>query len=75
MGSVSASGPPQRTLRRTLSYSDLLIYGLAYVAPTAPITTLGFVWQESNGLIVLAYLLGGVCMFFTAKSYALMTES
>ncbi len=72
---MSASGPPQRTLRRTLSYYDLLIYGLAYVAPTAPITTLGFVWQESHGLIVLAYLLGGVCMFFTAKSYALMTES
>ena len=29
----------------------------------------------SDGLIALAYLLGAVCMYFTAKSYALMTES
>jgi amino acid transporter len=36
---------------------------------------LGFVWRESNGLIVLAYLLGGICMYFTAQSYATMTEA
>jgi len=35
----------------------------------------GFVWQASNGLIVLAYVLGAVCMYFTAKSYAVMTET
>jgi amino acid transporter len=35
---------------------------------------LGFVWDESGGLIVLAYALGGVCMYFTAQSYATMTE-
>jgi amino acid transporter len=48
---------------------------LAYIAPFAPLSTLGFVWSESNGLIVLAYLLGGVCMYFTARSYATMTEA
>jgi amino acid transporter len=48
---------------------------LAYIAPFAPLGTLGFVWTESNGLIVLAYLLGGVCMYFTAQSYATMTEA
>ena len=61
-------------LKRSLTYWDLVLYGLAYIAPFAPLSTLGFVWIESNGLIVLAYLLGGVCMFFTAKSYAIMTE-
>jgi amino acid transporter len=73
--------PPSRenhgaqSLRRTLSYYDLLIYGLAYVAPFALFQSLGFVWQASNGLIVLAYVLAAVCMYFTAKSYALMTET
>jgi amino acid transporter len=64
-----------QSLRRTLSYYDLLIYGLAYVAPFALFQSLGFVWQASNGLIVLAYVLAAVCMYFTAKSYALMTET
>ncbi|MFI4890027.1 MAG: APC family permease [Steroidobacterales bacterium] len=64
-----------QSLRRTLSYHDLLIYGLAYVAPFGIFQSLGFVWQTSNGLIVLAYILATVCMYFTAKSYALMTET
>jgi len=62
-------------LRRTLSYQDLIIYGLAYVSPFGVLQSLGFVWQVSNGLIVLAYVLGTICMYFTAKSYALMTET
>src|SRR3984957_9873641 len=62
------------TLRRSLGYWDLVLYGLPYIAPFAPLTTLGFVWKESNGLIVLAYALGGVCIYFTARSYAMMTE-
>jgi amino acid transporter len=76
-----AAAPPvpsslsRQSLRRTLSYTDLLVYGLAYVSPFALISTLGFVWQAANGLIVLAYVLAGVCMYFTAKSYALMTDT
>jgi amino acid transporter len=66
---------PGPGLKRSLTYWDLVLYGLAYIAPFAPLSTLGFVWIESNGLIVLAYLLGGVCMYFTAKSYAIMTET
>jgi amino acid transporter len=62
-------------LRRSLGYWDLVLYGLAYIAPFAPLSTLGFVWSESNGLIVLAYVLGAVCMYFTAQSYATMTEN
>jgi amino acid transporter len=62
-------------LRRELTYVDLLIYGLAYVSPFAPLQTIGFVWNAANGLILLAYVLGAVCMYFTAKSYAVMTET
>ena len=75
MTAEPAAGGAPPALRRTLGYWDLVVYGLAYIAPIAPLTTLGFVWQASNGLIVLAYLLGSVCMYFTAKSYAVMTES
>lgn len=64
-----------QALQRTLSYHDLLIYGLAYVCPFGIFQSLGFVWQTSNGLIVLAYILATVCMYFTARSYALMTET
>jgi amino acid transporter len=62
-------------LERSLKYWDLVLYGLAYIAPFAPLGTLGYVYSESNGLIVLAYLLGGICMYFTAQSYATMTEA
>lgn len=70
-----STGTAEVRLERSLTYWDLILYGLAYIAPFAPLGTLGFVWSESNGLIVLAYLLGGVCMYFTAKSYAVMTEA
>ena len=71
----SRGGVGAESLRRSLSYQDLLIYGLAYVSPFALLQTVGFVWQASNGLIVLAYVLAAVCMYFTAKSYALMTDT
>jgi amino acid transporter len=64
-----------QSLERTLSYADLLIYGIAYVTPFGVLQSLGFVWQKSNGLMVLAYVLGTVCMYFTAKSYAMMTDT
>jgi amino acid transporter len=62
-------------LRRTLGYWDLVVYGLAYIAPIAPLSTLGFVYDAAHGLIALAYVLGAVCMYFTAQNYALMSES
>src|SRR5580704_19611238 len=63
------------SLKRTLKYRDLVVYGLAYIAPITPLSTLGFVWEASRGLIALAYILGGIGMYFTAKSYAVMTEA
>jgi amino acid transporter len=66
---------PASTLSRSLAYRDLVVYGLAYIAPMGILATLGYVWVESQGLIALAYLLGAVCMYFTAKSYAVMTEA
>jgi amino acid transporter len=64
-----------QSLKRTLKYRDLVVYGLAYIAPITPLSTLGFVWEASRGLIALAYVLGGIGMYFTARSYAVMTEA
>ncbi|GAC1300020.1 MAG: APC family permease [Steroidobacteraceae bacterium] len=72
---AAADAAPDGRLQRSLRHWDLVLYGLAYIAPFAPLSTLGFVWSESNGLIVLAYVLGAVCMYFTAQSYATMTET
>lgn len=61
-------------LKRQLGFGALVAYGLAYIAPVAPLSTLGIVWQASEGLIALSYLLGGLCMGFTALSYAAMVR-
>jgi amino acid transporter len=74
-GARAGAAPAPHALRRTLSYFDLVVYGVAYVTPFGVLQSLGFVWQESRGLMVLAYVLGTVCMYFTAKSYAMMTET
>lgn len=61
-------------LKRQLRLPDLIAYGLAYIAPIGILSTLGLVWQASGGLIALSYLLGGLCMAFTAFSYAAMVR-
>lgn len=79
MNQISASAPVTATntsgLHRKLGMRALVAYGLAYIAPIAPLTTFGFIWDASAGLIALAYLLGACCMYFTAKSYAMMGEA
>ena len=61
-------------LKRHLGLAGLVAYGLAYIAPSAPLATIGFVWQASDRLIALAYLLGMLAMAFTAFSYAVMVR-
>lgn len=70
----AAADPATSGLRRSLGFVDLVAYGLAYMAVVAPITNLGFVWDASGGLIGAAYLVAAVCMYFTAQSYAAMSE-
>ncbi|MDR7151917.1 amino acid transporter [Hydrogenophaga palleronii] len=61
-------------LKRTLGFADLVAYGLAYIALIAPLTSLGFVWGASGGMIAASYLIGAICMYFTAQSYATMSR-
>ncbi len=61
-------------LQGRLGFWHLIGYGLALIAPSAPLNTLGVVWGKAHGLIALSYLLGGLCMAFTAASYAVMVR-
>ncbi|GIE93881.1 porin [Paractinoplanes rishiriensis] len=62
-------------LRRTLSFGDLLIYGLIYMVVIAPFGIFGSVFQASAGMVVLAYAVGVVAMLVTASSYGVMVRA
>jgi amino acid transporter len=62
-------------LRRALTTKDLIIYGMIFMVPIAPFGVFGFVWNESKGMVPLAYLVGLIGMFFTAMSYAAMSRA
>jgi amino acid transporter len=62
-------------LARSLSTRDLVVYGMVFMVPIAPYSIFGFVWNDSKGMVPLAYLVGLVGMFFTAMSYAAMSRA
>lgn len=61
-------------LERVLRFSDLLVYGLVYVAPIGPWSTWAFTSNLAGGAVALAYLLGAVALSFTALSYSRMAS-
>jgi amino acid transporter len=65
----------RQELRRSLTFWDLLIYGLIFMVPIAPFGIFGSVFNASGGMVVLAYAIGAVGMVFTAISYAEMSKA
>lgn len=65
----------RQQLSRTLSFTDLMFYGLVFMVPIAPFGIFGQVFQASGGMVALAYLIGMVAMAFTALSYAEMARA
>ena len=65
----------KQELKRTLSYADLLIYGLIFMVPIAPFAIFGSVFQASGGMPALVYIVGAVAMMCTASSYAQMSRA
>jgi amino acid transporter len=61
-------------LRRTLTRSDLVAYGLLFIGPLAPVGVFGVLDARTNGAVALVYLLATVAMAFTAWSYAEMSR-
>ena len=65
----------RQELKRSLTFTDLLVYGLIFMVPIAPFGIFGSVFQASGGMVVLAYLVGALGMAFTAASYAQMSRA
>lgn len=65
----------RQELQRSLSFADLITYGLIFMVPIAPFGIFGSVFQASNGMVALAYVVALVAMAFTALSYAQMAKA
>ncbi|MFB7372966.1 APC family permease [Streptomyces sp. NPDC056222] len=61
-------------LRRTLGFRDLVVYGLLFIAPMAPVGVFGTLDAKSHGAVALVYIVATVAMAFTAFSYAQMVR-
>ncbi|MFC0861233.1 APC family permease [Sphaerimonospora cavernae] len=65
----------KQELNRSLSFTDLMIYGLIFMVPIAPFGIFGGVFHDSGGMVALVYAIGMVAMAFTALSYAQMSKA
>ena len=65
---LDAAGYTQQ-LDRRLGLRHLLVYGMVFIVPIAPVAVYGFIAHASRGMVPLVYLVGMVAMFFTAMSY------
>jgi amino acid transporter len=65
----------RQELKRSLSFADLVVYGLIFMVPIAPFGIFGVVYNGSGGMVALAYVIGMVAMMLTALSYAQMARA
>ncbi|WP_405938616.1 APC family permease [Streptomyces sp. NBC_00726] len=72
--SDSAGSTERARLRRTLGFRDLVVYGLLFIAPMAPVGVFGTLDAKSDGAVALVYVAATVVMAFTALSYAQMVR-
>ena len=71
---IEAFGYKQE-LKRSLTLSDLLVYGLVFIVPIAPIPVFGIVYNASHGIVPLIYMVGLVAMLFIALSYMALSRA
>ena len=62
-------------LKPVLSLWALVLFGLAFVGPTAPYTFFGVGAVASRGHFALVYLVAMVAVSFTATSYGKMAKA
>jgi len=61
-------------LRRALTLRDLIVYGLLFIGPLAPVGVFGVLDAATSGAVALVYVAATVAMAFTAWSYAEMSR-
>lgn len=67
-----ASGGGHDPFKRTLTVFDMVVYGLISMVPIAPMAIYGGVFEASNGMPALAYLIGFVAVLFSVFSFSIM---
>ncbi|MFG2390933.1 APC family permease [Streptomyces lavendulae] len=65
---------PSTALHRSLGFRDLVVYGLLFIAPMAPVGVFGALDARSHGAVALVYLVATAAMTLTALSYAQMVR-
>ncbi|MEU1048971.1 APC family permease [Streptomyces sp. NPDC005897] len=73
-GTTAPGAGEEHQLRRSLGFRDLVVYGLLFIAPMAPVGVFGTLDAKSHGAVALVYLVATVAMAFTAFSYAQMVR-
>ncbi|MFD5285165.1 APC family permease [Streptomyces rubrogriseus] len=73
-GTTAPEAGGEQRLRRSLGFRDLVVYGLLFIAPMAPVGVFGTLDAKSHGAVALVYLVATVAMAFTAFSYAQMVR-
>ncbi|MEV8308455.1 APC family permease [Streptomyces flavidovirens] len=71
---MTVTGSKTAGLRRSLGFQDLVVYGLLFIAPMAPVGVFGTLDAKSHGAVALVYVVATVAMAFTAFSYAQMVR-
>lgn len=69
---ANAAGP---RLRRTLTLTDLILYGIIVIQPVAPMSVFGVLSERGRGHVVTAILIAMVAMLFTGMSYGRMARA
>ncbi len=62
-------------LRRTLTLTDLILYGVIVIQPVAPMSVFGVLSDRGKGHVVTAILIAMVAMLFTGISYGRMARA
>ncbi|TQK96813.1 hypothetical protein FB563_1765 [Streptomyces puniciscabiei] len=70
----SSAADEHHRLRRGLGLRDLVVYGLLFIAPMAPVGVFGTLDARSHGAVALVYVVATVAMALTAFSYAQMVR-
>ena len=62
-------------LKKNMRFRDLVILGLLFIGPAAPVGLFGVLYAISDGAIALVYIVATFVMAFTAYSYARMARA
>ena len=64
----------KQELRRSMGLKDVVLYGVLFMVIIAPQSIFGEIQLESGGMTPLVYIVGFVCISFTALSYMRMSK-